>query len=137
MNSMNEARLRMADAPEGSELIYSSTTEWPVLVTENVFILPGVPKVFRTKFTGIRERFRALPYHTLAVFTREDEFDLAPRLNHVASMNPNVAIGSYPNFDEGDYRVKITVEGTEADAVATARALLIKLLDPAAVVRTE
>jgi FAD synthetase len=53
--SMDEARLRMADAPEGSELIYSATTDWPMLVTENVYILPGVPEVFRAKFGGIRE----------------------------------------------------------------------------------
>jgi len=136
-SNTDEARLRMADAPEGSELIYSATTNWPVLATENVYILPGVPEIFRAKFVAIRERFRAAPYHTRLVFTNEDEFDLAPRLNQVACLSPGVAIGSYPNFEPGDYRVKITVEGNEAEAVERAGALLIKLLDPAAVVRTE
>jgi molybdenum cofactor synthesis domain-containing protein len=136
-SSLDEARLRMADAPEGSELIYSSATPWPVLATGNVYILPGVPEVFRAKFSAIRERFRSVPYHTTVVFTREDEFDLASRLNQVAALNPGVAIGSYPNFECGDYRVKITVEANEAEAVDRAKALLIKLLDPAFVVRTE
>ncbi len=136
-NHTDEARLRMADAPEGSELIYSAATEWPVLATGNVYILPGVPEIFRAKFLAIRERFRAAPYHTKLIFTNEDEFDLAPRLNRVACENPGVAIGSYPNFDSGDYRVKITVEGNVAEAVERAGALLVELLNPAAVVRTE
>jgi molybdenum cofactor synthesis domain-containing protein len=135
-SSMDDARLRMADAPEGSELIYSAMTSWPVLATENVYILPGVPEVFRAKFEAIRERFRTTPFHTVEVFTREDEFDLAPRLNQVAAMSPGVAIGSYPNFESGDYRVKVTVEAHEVEAVERAKALLIKLLNPACVVRT-
>ncbi|MBZ5498700.1 MAG: competence/damage-inducible protein A [Acidobacteriia bacterium] len=134
---VDEARLRMADAPEGSELIYSATTRWPVMAIENVYILPGVPEIFRAKFAAIRERFRATPFHTAVVFTREDEFDIASRLNQVAAMNPRVAVGSYPNFESEDYRVKITVEANEAEAVERARALLIKLLNPALVVRTE
>lgn len=135
--SMDEARLRMADVPEGSELIYSATTRWPVLAIANVYILPGVPEVFRAKFAAIRERFRAAPFHTSVVFTREDELDIASRLNQVVTMNPGVTIGSYPNFGSGDYRVKITVEGNEAEAVARAKALLIRLLHPTSIVRTE
>ena len=136
-NGIDEARLRLADAPEGSELIYSATTRWPILATGNVYILPGVPEIFRHKFAAIRERFRAAPFHTSAVFTREDEFDLASRLQQVAATNPAVAIGSYPNFVEGDYRVKITIEANEAEAVARAKSFLITLLDPTLVVRSE
>jgi molybdenum cofactor synthesis domain-containing protein len=136
-SSMDEARLRMADAPEGSELIYAANMGWPVLATENVYILPGVPEIFRAKFQAMRERFRTDPFHTKVVFTREDEFDLAPRLNQVATLNPGVAIGSYPNFESGDYRVKITVEANETEAVERAKTLLISLLKPSCVVRTE
>ncbi len=134
---MDEARLRMADAPDGSELIYSPSTRWPVLATGNVYILPGVPEIFRSKFQAIRERFRSAPFHSSVIFTSEDEFDIAPRLNQVANLNPNVAIGSYPNFEAADYRVKITLEATEAGAVERAKSLLIKLLPPRTIVRTE
>ncbi len=136
-SSVDEARMRMADAPEGSELICSATTRWPVLATRNVYILPGVPEIFRAKFAAIRERFRAAPFHTSVVFTREDEFDIASRLNQVATMHPDVAIGSYPDFASRDYRVKITVEAYEPDSVERAKTLLVKLLGPASVVRVE
>ena len=134
---IDETRLRLADAPAGSELIYAAAARWPILATGNVYILPGVPEIFRRKFAAIRERFRAAPFHTAAVYTREDEFDLAFRLQQVAAMNPTVAVGSYPNFEEGDYRVKITIEANEAEAVARAKSSLIALLDPALVVRSE
>ena len=132
----DEARIRMADAPEGSELIYSASTRWPVLATANVYVLPGVPEIFRAKFAAIRERFRAAPFHTASIFTREEEFDIASRLNQAAELNPRVAIGSYPNFDSDDYSVKITVEATEPEAVERARALLLKLLNPASIVHS-
>ena len=133
----DEAHLRMADAPQGSELIYAATTAWPVLVTENVYILPGVPKIFCAKFAAIRERFRAAPYHTAAIITREDEFDLAGRLNQVAAMSPGVAIGSYPSFESGNYHVKITIEANEDETFKRARDLLLRLLNPALIVRAE
>src|SRR5215468_5910884 len=49
----DEARLRMADMPEGSELIREKGLRWPVLATENVYVLPGVPELFRSKFEAI------------------------------------------------------------------------------------
>ena len=128
---INEARLRMADAPDGSELLRAEGLRWPVLATENVFVLPGVPELFRSKFDAIRERFRAEPFYTTAIYTREDEFDIAPRLDRVAAGNPDVEIGSYPTFTREDYRVKITIESKGEAAVERARGELLELLDPA------
>jgi molybdenum cofactor synthesis domain-containing protein len=136
-DDVDEARMRMADTPEGSELIRGAGLRWPVLALENVFILPGVPELFRSKFEAIRERFRADPFHYSAIYTREDEFDITPHLNQVAREHPEVEIGSYPTFTREDYRVKITVESKEAAAVERARAALLDRLNPAALVRTE
>jgi molybdenum cofactor synthesis domain-containing protein len=131
------ARMRMADTPEGSDLIRADGLRWPVLVTENVYVLPGVPELFRSKFDAIRERFRAEPFHVAAVYTREDEFDITPKLQKLASENDSVEIGSYPTFTHPDYKVKITIESKEAKAVERARAELLRLLNPADLVRSE
>ena len=133
----DETRLRMADMPAGSRLISETGLRWPVLATENVFILPGVPELFRSKFEAIRELFRAEPFYTAAIYTREDEFDIAPRLNDVAANHPGVEIGSYPNFTSDEYRVKITIESKESDQVESARRALLDSLDPGSLVRTE
>lgn len=134
---VNEARLRMADAPDGSQLIKAAGLRWPVLATENVYVLPGVPELFRSKFEAIRERFRCDPYYVGAVYTREDEFDIAPRLDRVAANHPDVDIGSYPTFTREDYRVKVTIESKVEAAVDRARSELLALLDPAAIFGSE
>jgi molybdenum cofactor synthesis domain-containing protein len=134
---INEARLRMADAPDGSEFIRADGLRWPVLATENVFVLPGVPELFRSKFDAIRERFRGRPFFAAAIYTQEDEFDIAPRLDRVAAGNPDVEIGSYPTFTREDYRVKITIESKVETAVERARAELLELLDPVAIAKGE
>jgi molybdenum cofactor synthesis domain-containing protein len=131
---VDEAKLRMADVPEGAELIETAEMRWPLLTVRNVFILPGVPELFRQKFLAIRERFRVAPFFARAVFTQEDEFDIAAGLSAVAEAHPLVAIGSYPNFASTEYRVKVTLESKDEAALAAALEVLLTKLKPELVV---
>ncbi|HST19629.1 MAG TPA: molybdopterin-binding protein [Blastocatellia bacterium] len=133
----DSVRMRMADVPDGAELIREKGLRWPGLMMKNVYVLPGVPELFRSKFEAMRERFRAEPFHISEIYTREDEFDIAPHLNKVAAENADVEIGSYPVFTRDDYRVKITIESKEAMAVERARKALLELLDPNQIARVE
>lgn len=124
----DESKLRMADVPENAELLELPDWRWPVLVCRNVYILPGVPELFRKKFLAIRERFRVAPFFAKAIYTLEDEFDIAEDLRVVADANPLVAIGSYPNFSSPEYKVKITLESKDSAALdAAVDALLANL----------
>ena len=134
---IDEAKLRMADVPEGAELIETAEMRWPVLVMRNVFILPGVPELFRKKFLALRERFRVAPFFARAVFTQEDEFDIAAQLSDVATAHPLVAIGSYPNFASEEYKVKVTLESKDETALLAALEALLAQLKPELVVRCE
>jgi molybdenum cofactor synthesis domain-containing protein len=136
-DGIDAARLRMADTPEGSELIKDENMRWPVLATRNVYVLPGVPELFRKKFEAIRERFRAEPFHVHTIYTQQDEFDIAPRLDAVAANHTEVDIGSYPTFTREDYKVKITIESKELAAVERARDELLSLLDGGSIVQVE
>lgn len=133
----DESRLRMADVPEGSELVDSPELRWPMLACKNVYILPGVPEHFRRKFMAIRERFRVDPFFARAIYTLEDEFDLAANLRAVADAHPRVAIGSYPSFSSMDYRVKLTLESKDSDALEAALKALIEMLNQEKFVRSE
>jgi molybdenum cofactor synthesis domain-containing protein len=134
---VDESRLRMADVPEGSELIDAPELRWPMLACKNVYILPGVPEHFRRKFIAIRERFRVAPFYARAIYTLEDEFDLAGNLRAVADAHPQVAIGSYPSFSSNDYRVKLTLESKDGDALEAAAQELMAMLDRDKFVRSE
>jgi molybdenum cofactor synthesis domain-containing protein len=134
---IDEAKLRMADVPEGAELIEEAEMRWPVLAMRNVFILPGVPELFRRKFLALRERFRVAPFFARAVYTLEDEFDLAANLSAVAAAHPLVAIGSYPNFSSTEYRVKLTLESKDEAALAAGLEVLLTRLNRDLLVRLE
>jgi FAD synthetase len=141
MGSHLHARdLRMADIPEGARLEYGSAPRegafWPVVVVENVWILPGVPSIFRRKFEAIREQFRASPIYSRAVFLRVGEGQVADLLDAIVAAFPAVEIGSYPNLEAPDHKVKITLDGRDQELVAAAtRDLVLRLGD--AVVKTQ
>src|SRR5499426_1363512 len=42
---LNEARLKMADVPEGAELLAMDSLIVPVVKLANVFVFPGVPEI--------------------------------------------------------------------------------------------
>src|SRR3954454_769827 len=55
---LEERNLRMADVPARAHLGHGDQRAWPVIARGNVYILPGVPEIFRRKFKSIREKFR-------------------------------------------------------------------------------
>lgn len=136
-NDVPEAGLRMADIPEGSERAGGADLRWPVCVAANVYVLPGVPEIFRRKFAAIRERFREAPFVLRSVYLRADESRLAAGLSAVAAEFPTVRIGSYPRTDEHGPIVRITLESKEAASVARATQRLVDQAPAGTVARTE
>ena len=117
---LTESHLRLAEVPEGTELVYGDDRVWPTLAFRNVYILPGVPSLFRRKFLAIRERFRSRPFFTARVYVMSDEASIAADLNRMVAAHPRVSFGSYPRFEETEYRVLLTVESQDLAAVALA-----------------
>jgi molybdenum cofactor synthesis domain-containing protein len=134
--ALAEPNLRLADVPDGAELVYGKDQVWPVVAYRNVYILPGVPALFRRKFVDIRDRFRAEPVVAARLYVNGDEGDLAPHLDAVVAAFADVKLGSYPRFSEQDFRVLITLEGRDGARVAAALADLSARLG-ARVVRSE
>jgi molybdenum cofactor synthesis domain-containing protein len=133
-----DAALRMAEAPEGSELLATGDTRFPVLGCDGVFMLPGVPQYFRAQLEVVLTRIPARPVSVKALYLSMSEPDLAKILDRVALAMPHVAFGSYPNFDRGaGYRVKLTVEHPAANEVQAAVDTLKAALPPAVLVRED
>src|SRR5882757_2477144 len=47
---LEERNLRMADVPDGVTLHHGAQSQWPIVAFDNVYILPGIPEIFRKKF---------------------------------------------------------------------------------------
>lgn len=136
---LHERDLRMADIPDGARLEYGPRgpgSTWPVVVVRNIWVLPGVPEIFRRKFESVRELFRTAPIFARALYSREGEGPIAAALDAVVAEFPTVEIGSYPHLGAPDYKVKITLDGRESAVVDAALGSLVVRLG-AAVVRTE
>jgi molybdenum cofactor synthesis domain-containing protein len=130
--------LRLADAPEGAVLLPQEGTWFPVLTVDNIFLLPGVPQLFKLQLETVLARLRGTPVHLCSLYLRLGESAIAAVLDRVALDMPHVAIGSYPVFDATlDYRVKVTVEAPEAAPVAQAVARIRGGLPADAVLRQE
>jgi molybdenum cofactor synthesis domain-containing protein len=110
---LNDARLRMAEVPDGAELISAATLRFPAVRAGNVYILPGVPEIFRQKFEALKERFRESPFHLCCVFVSIGEGTLADHLNAVLDGHPDLMLGSYPEFSNAEYKVKVTLESKD------------------------
>lgn len=133
--AVNEAHLKMAEVPEGAELLADEHVRFPTIVAGNVYVLPGVPEIFRRKFESIRHRFQGVPIHLRQVFTRVGESDLAEHLNGLLRDFPDLMLGSYPELSNPDYRVKLTLESRDVDYVERALAELLARLPGGAVVK--
>jgi molybdenum cofactor synthesis domain-containing protein len=123
--ALHEANIRLAQVPEGAELVYGTDSRWPVVCFRNIYVLPGVPALFKRKFLEICDRFRSAPVSIARVFSLGDEGQLTPHLNAVVAAHPQVKIGSYPRFDEKDFRVILTLEHKDATLVVAASADLV------------
>jgi molybdenum cofactor synthesis domain-containing protein len=134
---VNEARLKMAEVPEGAELVVDARLGFPTVKCENFYILPGIPQLFEQKFESLKDRFHATPYALRCVYTREGEGGIAEHLNATLAEFPELLLGSYPKIDHPDYAVKLTLESKDAAYLERALAHLLQLLPAEAVVRTE
>ncbi|MBI3204947.1 MAG: competence/damage-inducible protein A [Myxococcales bacterium] len=126
-----EHHLRMALVPDGAELATTGDDKWPVVVMQNVWVLPGVPQIFRMKLCVVRAWLKGpAAFHSRAVATRLDEGKLKPLLDQVVEAHPDVDVGSYPKWFDAAYKTKITFDSRDARAVDAALGAFVALLDP-------
>jgi molybdenum cofactor synthesis domain-containing protein len=134
---MNDAALRMAEVPEGSRLLYSTDGMLPLVVFRNIYLFPGVPRLFAAKVGALRDELRGEPVRIRNLYLTSDESRVAPLLGQVDQEFPEVKIGSYPRIEAPDHRLWITVEAASDADVDSATRRLLELLPDDEVVRVD
>jgi molybdenum cofactor synthesis domain-containing protein len=138
LTELPEEAFRLAEVPEGARLIRSAELWYPAIAVKELYLLPGVPSLFRMQFEVLAEHFRDAPFFLRAVYLSSGEVAITAALDAVVARHPAVQIGSYPRFDaEADHRVKLTVEAREQAAVEAAFRDLLNSLPKDVVLRTE
>ncbi len=118
---LNEARLRMANAPEGAELIDNPVSKAPGFRIGNVFVMAGVPVIMQAMFDGLRRMLvGGAPVLSRTVNADLAEGVMAADLAAIQLAHPDIEIGSYPYMRLGKPGAAIVLRGVEPEGLAVA-----------------
>lgn len=133
----NESQLKMAMVPEGATLLDAGDLWFPLVVVENVYILPGIPELLRKKFESARDRFRGVPFVLKRVYVKHRESEIADSLNALLLEFPELLLGSYPKIQEESFQVLLTLESRDAGYLQKALDGLLERLPAGSVHKVE
>ncbi|MDE1900090.1 MAG: competence/damage-inducible protein A [Alphaproteobacteria bacterium] len=135
---LTPARLRMARAPVGADLIENPVSTAPGIKIGNVYVMAGVPNIMQAMMDGVVLTLRHGPaVHSLTISGFMAESAIAEDLGAIAARYPHIDIGSYPWVREGRFGTALVARGTDDVAVKAAAAEILALArakDPAAAI---
>ena len=129
---ITEARLRMADMPEGAELIDNPVSRAPGFRIENVIVMPGVPSIMQAMFDGYKHNLvGGDPVQSVAITVSLPESAMAAPLGQLQEDHAPVELGSYPFVRHGQVGTCLVVRSADEGALQAAadslRAMVEKL----------
>jgi molybdenum cofactor synthesis domain-containing protein len=104
-----EAELAMALMPEGARLLPGERTGTFGFEARGVYVLPGVPELFRDIATALPGRLAGRPLHRCEIVSRRREGEIASGLAALQGRCADVRIGSYPVLEDGRWSVRVVV----------------------------
>lgn len=128
--TLTEARLKMADIPEGATLIENPVSGAPGIQIKNVFIMAGVPEIMQAMLDGLADRLiGGPPILTASVSTNLTESKLAVGMSKIQDECIEVSIGSYPYFKRGKLGVNIVLRSIDKILLLEQLALITTLVE--------
>ena len=128
--TLTEARLKMADIPEGATLIDNPVSGAPGIQIENVFIMAGVPEIMQAMLDGLTDRLIGCPPILAAsISTNLTESKLAEGMSKIQDKCTEVSIGSYPYFKRGKLGVNIVLRSIDKTLLLKQLALITTLVE--------
>lgn len=129
---LTPARLRMARIPDGASLIDNPVSTAPGFRVENVFVMAGVPAIFRAMFESCRHDIAGgAPLLSRSVSSELPEGRLAEPLGALQARYADVDMGSYPFYRGKRFGTSIVMRCTDParleQAVAELKAAMVDL----------
>jgi molybdenum cofactor synthesis domain-containing protein len=121
----NEARQRMARIPDGAALIENPVSIAPGFTLGNVHVLAGVPSVFQAMVASVIPTLTGgAPLQSQTLRVDRGEGDVAGPFADLAARYPDLAMGSYPFNQNGNYGTNLVIRGTDHAMINAAMAEL-------------
>jgi molybdenum cofactor synthesis domain-containing protein len=122
---LNTARLRMARIPERATLIENPVSSAPGFTIENVYVMAGVPSVFKAMVATVLPTLTGgAPLISKTLTVHRGEGDIAGPFGELALAYPSLSMGSYPFQRDGKYGANLVVRGQDAALLDEAMAKL-------------
>ncbi|SMF79822.1 molybdenum cofactor synthesis domain-containing protein [Tistlia consotensis] len=126
---INEARMRMARAPEGASLVDNPVSIAPGLKIENVYVLAGIPRIMQAQFDSLaHELVGGRPLLSRSFPVAVPESVIAPGLTALQARFSKVEMGSYPFQRGGRFGTSLVLRATDPALLDQAEAELQLLL---------
>lgn len=111
---MTDVRARMALMPEDSTLLLNPISSAPGFNVENVYVLPGVPRIMQGIFQLLLPSLpmgKPIMMKSVSAFMRESL--IAKTLTEIQHAHPETDIGSYPAMKDGQPFLSLVAKGTD------------------------
>lgn len=128
-DQLNDARLKMADIPQGATLILNPVSAAPGFIIGNVHVMAGVPNIMQAMFDGIKHTLaggKVMFSHTISVYLPEGT--IAAALTAIQNSHPATEIGSYPFVRQGQLGTSLVIRSTDKGEIASVKAELLSAL---------
>jgi len=128
-SEITESRKKMAYIPAGAELVDNPVSGAPGIKMENVFVFAGVPRIMQSMFDAIKHMLKGgKPIETRAVTADLPESAIADGLGEIQKQHMDVAIGSYPKYQNGKFGTTLVLRGIDDDALDAATQKVVDLV---------
>ena len=125
----NEARLRMANTPEGAVLVENSVSGAPGFRMDNVFVLAGVPAIMQAMLDAALAGIPGgKPMAARTVTAYLPEGTLAGPLKELQAGYPDIDMGSYPFYQVGRHGSNLVLRGMDAGRLDAAVGELMRIV---------
>ncbi len=111
---LTPARMKMADTPDGARLVENSVSRAPGFWIDNVIVMAGIPRVMQAMLAAVKgDLRRGSVVHSRSVSGAVAEGTVAAGLQTLQDDYPELEIGSYPFFNDGQPGTTLVVRGTD------------------------
>ena len=118
---LTKARIKMAYMPESAKLIDNPVSIAPGFYIENVYVLPGVPKIMQVMFKDIIKSLdEGVRYYKKIVSTKLSEGIIGDYIETIQKKFHSLEIGSYPYFKKNSFGVSLVIKGLDDSEVSKA-----------------
>ncbi|XP_076825340.1 FAD synthase-like isoform X1 [Clavelina lepadiformis] len=121
----NSPEMKLACLPQSAVLHFGTDTlngekfKFPLVSTRNVFIFPGIPVLLRRLIDNLHHLFASdASFHAAVLRVNALETEIAETLSSCTNRfkDSDVTIGSYPDWFNNYYKVKVIVESPNEES---------------------